>query len=91
MGTPEKSGQNRVQVTVTLPLSNKTFKVGIPADWTVEKFIAGVKKKMGKTDDAVMDAVLKRTGKGLNTSSTIKSEGIIDGDEIILRETVQGG
>ncbi len=83
-------GTEKVKVTAMLMPSGRSFQIGIPIDWPVEKFIGEFKRKMGK-GDTPMVATLKRTNKELNPSSTVKLEGITDGDTIILREHVVGG
>lgn len=84
-------GTEKVKVTAMLMPSGKSFQIGIPVDWTIERFISEFKRKIGKGDSTPMIATLKRINRELDPSSTIKMEGIIDGDAIILREHVVGG
>lgn len=84
-------GTEKVKVTAMLLPSGKSYQIGIPVEWTIERFIGEFKRKMGKDDATPMLATLKRTNRELDPSSTIKKEGITDGDAIILREHVVGG
>ncbi len=91
MGIAENKKSEKVKVTATLLPSGKSYQLGIPVDWTIEKFIDEFKRKTEKSDATPMLATLKRTNKELDPSSTIAREDIVDGDVIILREHVVGG
>jgi len=91
LGQLGKSEIEKVKILVTILPSGKSYYVGIPTNWTVEKFLIGFKRKINKNDEAPMLATLKRDGKELDPTSTFRGEGIIDGDVILLREHVVGG
>ena len=81
----------KVKVTVLDPSGSRDIPVGIPIDWTVDRFISEFKKKLGLPAGANYTAELKRTNSLLDPMDTINRAGIQEGDVIRLRHEVKGG
>lgn len=81
----------KVKVTVLDPSGSRDIPVGIPIDWTVDRFITEFKRKLGLSAAANYTAELKRTNSILDPMDTIKQAGIQEGDVIRLRHEVKGG
>ena len=81
----------KVKVTVLDPSGSRDIPVGIPVDWTVERFISEFKRKLGLPAEANYTAELKRTNSVLDPRDTIKQAGIQESDVIRLRHEVKGG
>lgn len=80
----------KVKVTVLDPSGSRDIPVGIPIDWTVDRFISEFKRKLG-LPAANYTAELKRTNSILDPQDTITQAGIQEGDVIRLRHEVKGG
>ncbi len=79
----------KVRVTIMEPSGSKEIEVGIPLEWTVDRAISELKKKLQLSGP--LTAQLKRTQSELDPARTIKQEGIQDGDVIRLRPRQVGG
>jgi hypothetical protein len=91
LGTLGKNESEKVKVTAKLLPSGKTYQISVPVNWTIERFISEFKRKMEKNDAGPIEATLKRTSTELNPEATFKAKEIVEGDTIILRETITGG
>lgn len=81
----------KVKVTVLDPTGSKEVPVGVPVEWTVDRFISEFTKKLGLSGAANYTAELKRTNSILDPQDTINRAGIQEGDVIRLRHKVIGG
>ena len=81
----------KVKVTVLDPSGSREIPVGVPVEWTVDRFISEFTKKLGLPAAVNYKAVLKRTNTILDPQDTINRAGIQEGDVIRLEHQVVGG
>jgi len=89
--------EEKVRVQVLDPTGSSERRVGVPVNWTVERFIREYARRLNlptvdeRGNLVSYEAVLKRTGEILDPQKTIQQAGIQEGDIIRLRARQEGG